>query len=204
MKKKVVLLQGAFDILHAAHIKAFKFAKAQGDYLIIALNTDRLISRYKSKKCIVPWAQRKIMIEACRYVDKVVPATEFSPLKLLKQHKVDVYVLSREWKHTKDVEFAYMKSIGGEVRFAARSRTISSSTIKERLLKEYMNGSQGKIIQPSPKSGTGVFLGGNIIESAVALVEATGTATGAVREGEIGEAFAGLPEGRGPASRSSH
>jgi glycerol-3-phosphate cytidylyltransferase len=152
VKKKTVLLQGAFDILHAAHIRAFKFAKAQGDYLIVALNTDQLISRYKSKKCIVPWSQRKIMIEACRYVDKVVPATEFSPLKLLKQHKIDVYVLSREWKHTKDVEFAYMKSVGGKVCFSARSRTVSSSAIKARLLKEYLNGAHSTANGPAGQS----------------------------------------------------
>lgn len=185
VKKKIVLIQGAFDILHAAHIRAFKFAKAQGDYLIVALNTDRLIKRYKTKRCLVPWQQRRIMIEACRYVDKVIPATEFSPLKLLKAHKVDVYVLSREWRHTKDVEFEYMKKSGGVVRFSARSRTISSSAIKAKLLKEHLDAQR----ENNKRTGELTFsksAAGSASNGGVPPVDINGNAAGLVREGESG------------------
>jgi glycerol-3-phosphate cytidylyltransferase-like family protein len=40
----------------------------------------------------MPWSHKRSIIEACRYVDKTVPAREFSPLKLLKRYQVDVYV----------------------------------------------------------------------------------------------------------------
>ena len=147
-------MQGAFDILNYGHIRAFKFAKAQGDYLIVALNTNELIRDYKGREAVVPWSHKRRIIEACRYVDKVVPAREFSPLKLLKRYRVDVYVLSREWEHTKAVEIAYMKRKGGRVRFSRRFRGVSTSAIKATLLKEHIDA-QDTIVQSAAVSGRG-------------------------------------------------
>ena len=123
-RPRIVLLQGAFDILNYGHIRAFKFAKAQGDYLIVALNTNDLIRDYKGREPVMPWSQKRRIIEACRYVDKVVPAREFSPLKLLKRYRVDVYVLSREWEQTKAVEIAFMKQKAAALFLAALLRRL--------------------------------------------------------------------------------
>ena len=149
-----MLLQGAFDILNYGHIRAFEFAKAQGDYLIVALNTNELIREYKGREPVVPWSQKRRIIEACRYVDKVVPAREFSPLKLLKRFQVDVYVLSYEWEHTKAAEIAFMKQKGGRVCFSRRFRGVSTSAIKATLLKEHLDA-QGAIVQSAAVHGRG-------------------------------------------------
>jgi glycerol-3-phosphate cytidylyltransferase len=149
-----VLIQGAFDILNYGHIRAFKFAKAQGDYLIVALNTNELIRDYKSREAVVPWSQKRRIIEACRYVDRVVPAREFSPLKLLKRYRVDVYVLSYEWEHTKAAEIAFMKQKGGRVCFSRRFHGVSTSAIKAMLLKEYLDA-QSAIVQSAALSRRG-------------------------------------------------
>lgn len=135
--RKVVLIQGAFDIIHYGHVRAFQFAKEQGDFLIVALNSNRLIKQYKKRDAVVPWRYKKAVIEAFRCVDKVIEAPDFSPLKLLMSYKVDVYVLSPEWKHTKAVEMAYIREKGGRVCFTHRLRGVSTTAIKERLLKEY-------------------------------------------------------------------
>ncbi len=147
-----MLLQGAFDILNYGHIRAFKYAKAQGDYLIVALNTNELIRDYKGREPVMPWSHKRSIIEACRHVDTVVPAREFSPLKLLKRHQVDVYVLSYEWEHTKAAEIAYMKQKGGRVCFSRRFEGVSSSAIKATLLKEHLDA-QSAIIQSATVSG---------------------------------------------------
>lgn len=147
-----MLLQGAFDILNYGHIRAFKFAKAQGDYLIVALNTNELIRDYKGREPVMAWSQKRRIIEACRYVDRVVPAREFSPLKLLKRYQVDVYVLSREWEHTKAAEIDFMKRKGGRVCFSRRFTGISTSAIKATLLKEHLDA-QGTIVQSATVSG---------------------------------------------------
>lgn len=139
--KTIVLLQGAFDIINYGHIRAFKRAKALGDQLIIALNTNELLMEYKGREAVLPWYQKKFIIESCKYVDKVIPAPEFSPLKILKKHKVDIYVITDEWKETKSEEIAYMKSIGGKVSISPRFKgVIQTSKIKEILLQEYLQG----------------------------------------------------------------
>lgn len=140
-KKKVVLIQGAFDIINWGHIKAFERAKSHGDYLIVALNSNALIAQYKGREAVLPWYQKKFILESCIYVDKVVKATEFSPLKLLKKHKVDVYVITREWTDTKDKEKAYMKKKGGRVVYSPRFKgVVPTSTIKRILLQEALDG----------------------------------------------------------------
>lgn len=138
---KVVLLQGTFDILNWGHVKAFQRAKAQGDYLIVALNTNRLVKKFKGRDAVLPWYQKKFIIESCRFVDLVVPASDFSPLRLLKRYKVDVYVLTREWHDTKAREIAYMKKKGGRVVYSPRFKgVVPTSKIKEILLKEATKG----------------------------------------------------------------
>lgn len=140
-KRKVVLLQGAFDIINWGHVKAFERAKAQGDYLIIALNSNELIRKYKGRNAVLPWYQKKFIIESCVFVDKVVKATEFSPLSLLKKYKVDVLVLTREWTRTKGREIAYMKKKGGRISWSPRFKgVIATSKIKEILLEEARTG----------------------------------------------------------------
>jgi len=143
-KKKIVLLQGAFDIINWGHIKAFQSAKKHGDYLIIALNSNELIKQYKGRDAVLPWKQKKFIIESCKYVDKVILATEFSPMKLLKKYDVDVYVLTREWIDTKSEEIAYIESKGGKVIFSPRFKgVVPTSKIKAILLEEAKQNCMG-------------------------------------------------------------
>lgn len=138
---RIVLLQGTFDLLNWGHVKAFQRAKAQGDYLIVALNTNRLVRQFKGRRAVLPWYQKKFIIESCRFVDRVVRAPDFSPLELLKRYKVNVYVLTREWHDTKAREIAYMKKTGGRVVYSPRFKgVVPTSKIKEILLKEHING----------------------------------------------------------------
>ena len=136
-KPRIVLLQGAFDIINWGHIKAFQRAKSQGDYLIIALNSNELVKAYKGRDAVIPWYQKKFIIESCRFVDKVVEATKFSPLELLQKYDVDVYVLTKEWAETKVAEIAFMKSKGGKISWSPRFKgVVPTSRIKEILLAE--------------------------------------------------------------------
>src|SRR5690349_18051006 len=110
---KRVLVQGAFDILNYGHVETFRFAKSHGDFLIVALNSNSLIKDYKNRQAVMPWWHKKRIIESIRYVDKVVKADDFSPLKLLKKHKIDVYITTEEWVNTKAKEMDYMRESGG-------------------------------------------------------------------------------------------
>jgi cytidyltransferase-like protein len=134
---KVVLIQGAFEIINHGHVLALRRASQLGDKLIVALNTNQLIRKYKKREPVLPWAHKKLILENLRCVDKVVPAHKFSPLDLLKKYDVDVYVLTREWEAGKSEEIAYMKSKGRRVFFSRRyAGVVPTSEIKRRLLEE--------------------------------------------------------------------
>ncbi len=137
MKKKIVFIQGAYDLINWGHVKSFELCKSFGDYLIVALNTNELLEAYKKRQAILPWYQKKEIIESMKFVDEVVEAPDFSPMELLKKHDVDVYVLTEEWKETKSEEIAYMLAKGGEVKFSPRFEgVVCTSEIKRRLLEE--------------------------------------------------------------------
>ena len=70
--KKVVLVGGCFDLLHFGHIHFLKLAKQQGDYLIVALESDENVRRMKGdNRPIHTQVQRRQMLEALTFVDEV-------------------------------------------------------------------------------------------------------------------------------------
>lgn len=134
---KIVLLQGAFDLINAGHIMAFERAKAQGDYLIVAINSNRLLMKYKGYISTLPWKQKAKIVSSICFVDKVVRADDFSPLDLLRRFDVDVYVCTREWASTKKREIAFMKRKGGRVYWSPRfPGVVSNIEIKKRIVAE--------------------------------------------------------------------
>lgn len=140
-KKRIVFIQGAFDIINWGHIKAFQKAKSHGDYLIVALNSNRLVKEYKGRDAVLPWYQKAFIIRSCKFVDKVIEIDSFSPLDFLKKYKADVYCITREWQTTKDAEIEYMNSRRGKVVYIPRFKGgIPTSKIKEILLKEAKEG----------------------------------------------------------------
>jgi glycerol-3-phosphate dehydrogenase (NAD(P)+) len=137
---RVVLLQGAFEILNAGHCQVLCDCAMQGDYLIVALNSNELLREYKGREAVLPWEEKKTILESVRFVDKVVKAESFSPLELLKEYNVDVYCLSREWKSTKTIEIAYMLGRGKKVFWTTDYQIVRTSEIKRRLLAEAQQG----------------------------------------------------------------
>lgn len=137
---KIVLIQGAFELLNSGHIRAFKLAKSQGDYLIVAVNTPNLIQDYKHRKPLLSYQDKKLIIQSIKYVDKVVPARNFSPLKLLQKYKVDVYMIAPEWLSTKDKEIAYMKAKGCKIKMCHNYKNVVRSSDLRRMLLKYHMG----------------------------------------------------------------
>lgn len=136
-KKNLVFFQGAFDLFHYGQLVAIMRAKKYG-YLIVGVNTDEAIEFYKHKTPIIPFKFRKGTIEALKYVDKVIGVGKkdvMSPLAILKKYKIDTYVICEEWKDTKDKEREYMKKIGGKVIVLPYFKGISSTDIKDKLVK---------------------------------------------------------------------
>lgn len=138
---KKVFVQGSFDLFHYGHLKYLREAKKHGDYLVVGVNTDKLYSDYRRKKPIIPFEFRKEVVMAIDCVDEVIAASNFSPLDLLKEHNIDVFIIYDEWEGTKQKEMSYMKQAGGEsVVVSFSNKTLSSSVIKQRVINNYLNG----------------------------------------------------------------
>ena len=97
MKKGITF--GAFELLHAGHILMLKEARTVCDYLIVGLQTDPTIDRPHKNKPIQSLEERKIQVEACRYVDEIIVYdTEADVLRILGSVDWDVRILSEEYR----------------------------------------------------------------------------------------------------------
>jgi rfaE bifunctional protein nucleotidyltransferase chain/domain len=96
--KKIVTLNGSFDLLHAGHLHLIFEASKLGEILIVALNSDQSIQQYKgSKRPIISLEYRLQMMSALRFVDYVTWFDETDPCQLLSIIKPDVHVNGSEY-----------------------------------------------------------------------------------------------------------
>lgn len=125
---KRVITYGTFDLLHYGHISLLRRAKELGDYLIVALSTDDFNHNEKHKNTYFSYEQRKCLLEAVRYVDLVIPETDWKQKKTdIKEYNVDVFVMGDDWLG----KFDFLKEEGVEVVYLARTPEISTSKMKK-------------------------------------------------------------------------
>ncbi|MCI6729163.1 MAG: glycerol-3-phosphate cytidylyltransferase [Candidatus Faecousia sp.] len=126
---KRVITYGTFDLLHYGHINLLRRAKAQGDYLIVALSTDEFNWREKQKKSYFTYEERKAMLEAIRYVDLVIPEENWEQKKTdVAKYDIDVFVMGDDWAG----KFDFLKD-QCQVVYLPRTPEISTTKIKEEL-----------------------------------------------------------------------
>ena len=130
---KRVLTYGTFDLLHYGHIRLLKRAKELGDYLIVAVSTDQF-NEIKGKKAYHNFETRKLMLEAVRYVDLVIPEENWEQkANDIKKYEVDVLVMGDDWK-TSD-KFQNLEKYC-EVKFLPRTEGVSTTKIKREKKKQ--------------------------------------------------------------------
>lgn len=125
---KRVITYGTFDLFHYGHANFLRKARECGDYLIVGLSSDDFNLK-KGKVSVFPFAQRKIILESIRYVDKVIEehAWEQKPSDIFK-YDIDVFVMGGDWQNKFDYLDLYCKVI-----YLPRTENISSSHIKREL-----------------------------------------------------------------------
>lgn len=127
---KRILTYGTFDLLHYGHIRLLKRAKELGDYLIVALSTDKF-NELKGKKAYYNYDMRKKMLEALRYVDLVIPEEKWEQkIGDVQKYFVDVVVMGSDWKNNE--KFEILKDYC-EVVYLDRTEGISTTKIKKNL-----------------------------------------------------------------------
>lgn len=135
--KKVVFTNGCFDVLHPGHVDYLNKAKAVGDVLIVALNTDASVKRIKGKKRpILSLEERAFIIGNLKAVDFVTSFKEDTPANIISEIVPDYLVKGEDWDINKIVGREVVEENGGEVKrikfVTERSTTDIINTVIER------------------------------------------------------------------------
>ncbi len=126
---KKVITYGTFDLLHWGHIHLLRRAKEMGDYLVVAISSDEF-NKLKNKKSYHSFENRKMILEAIRYVDEVIPEhTWEQKVQDVQDHQIDVFVMGDDWEG----KFDFLKE-HCEVVYLPRTEGISTTQIKNDLL----------------------------------------------------------------------
>ncbi|WP_092158707.1 D-glycero-beta-D-manno-heptose 1-phosphate adenylyltransferase [Maridesulfovibrio ferrireducens] len=96
--QKIVFTNGCFDILHAGHVDLLARAKAQGDILVLGLNSDQSVHSIKGeKRPVVSQQQRAFVLAGLASLDFVIVFDEDTPYELIKKVQPDVLVKGGDW-----------------------------------------------------------------------------------------------------------
>ncbi len=125
---KTVITYGTFDLLHVGHINLLRRAKELGDYLIVGLSTDEF-NAGKHKEAYHSFEDRKIILEAIKYVDEVIPEETWEQkVTDVQKHHADVFVMGNDWEG----KFDFLKEYC-EVIYLPRTPGVSTTQIKTDL-----------------------------------------------------------------------
>ena len=112
----VVLTNGCFDLLHAGHVRCLRLARALGDALVVALNTDASVRRLKGPtRPVQPELERAEILCALTVVDAVVLFDEDTPLDVVLRLRPDVIAKGGDWAPEAIVGGPEVLSWGGRV-----------------------------------------------------------------------------------------
>jgi D-glycero-beta-D-manno-heptose 1-phosphate adenylyltransferase len=133
--RKLVFSNGCFDILHRGHVQYLEFARAQGDALIVGLNSDASVLRAKGPgRPINTEMDRAVVLGALRSVDGVVIFDEDEPRGLIEAILPHVLVKGRDWAHYVSGR-EIVEANGGRVVLADLSDGHSTTNTIERILR---------------------------------------------------------------------
>jgi len=136
----VVWTNGCFDILHVGHYEYLKFAKHQGDALIVGLNSDASVRRLKGpSRPITGEAERSRILAALDVVDCIVIFDEDTPLRAIEAIRPDVIVKGGDYEKEEVVGWELVESYGGRVALAPLLDGISTTDIVQKILERYGN-----------------------------------------------------------------
>ena len=133
--KRIVFTNGCFDLLHPGHIHTLTQAKALGDVLVVAINSDASVKRLKGeRRPILNQEERAVMLSALAMVDYVTIFAENTPLEVIRLLLPDVLVKGGDWGADAVVGREVVEANGGEVVLIPYQAGFSTTDIIERIV----------------------------------------------------------------------
>lgn len=138
--KKVVFTNGCFDLIHSGHVDYLVKAKALGDVLILALNTDSSVKRIKGEnRPILKQDERAFIVSNLKPVDYVTFFNEDTPAEIINELIPDILVKGADWSIDNIVGREVVEKNGGEVKTIDFVNNQSTSKIIESIISKYKN-----------------------------------------------------------------
>jgi glycerol-3-phosphate cytidylyltransferase len=136
-----ILTLGSFDLFHTGHVNLLRRCREAAGIstVTVGLNTDDFIARYKGRPPVVSYEDRRAVVEACRYVDEVVPndQADGSAIDVIARVKPNVICAGAGWGERwfgqVGVSAEMFERMGIEIEFMPYTEGISSSQIRARL-----------------------------------------------------------------------
>ena len=126
--KTVVYTSGTFDMLHINHLRLIEYARGLGDILIVGVNTDELVAKYKSTP-MIPFEDRIALMRAIKGPDVVIPQHSLDHHDKVKKLKFDVFVVGDDWVGKYD----YLEEQGVTVVYTPYGKGTSSTLLKKKI-----------------------------------------------------------------------
>jgi len=133
MTERVGIVASCFDLFHTGHILMLMEAKGKCDRLVVALQSDPTIDRPEKNKPVQAMFERYVQLEACKYVDQIIPYdTEADLLNLLSGYDWDIRFLGDDYYNRTNYT-GYGLDI--PIHYCSRRHDYSSSGLRERIVK---------------------------------------------------------------------
>lgn len=131
---KVGYTQGVYDMFHIGHLNIIKGAKAQSDCLIVGVNSDELVQKYKNKVPVINQKERKVIIENIKGVDEAVIVETLDKEKLYNELHFDAIFIGDDWKGNPRWEKTQedLAKYGVDVVYLPHTPNVSSTILRDK------------------------------------------------------------------------
>ena len=143
MKKYIVgYTQGTFDMFHIGHLNLLENAREKCETLIVGINSDALVERYKNKTPVINATDRARIVKALRCVDDVIICDTLKKTDIWSQVHFDAIFIGDDWKGNKRWEKTEkdLKPLGADVVYLTHTDGISSSLLRTKEDKKIEEG----------------------------------------------------------------
>lgn len=140
--KTIVYTGGTFDLFHSGHTELLEYCRmfaGENGKVVVGLNTDEFINDYKGNMPWMNYQVRRDVLEACRYVDEVIPNESGADSKpTILKARADIVVIGMDWlekDYCAQMQFTpqWLNDNKISLVYAPRTRGVSSSGIKQSL-----------------------------------------------------------------------
>jgi len=163
--KKVGFSSGAFDLLHVGHVDYLKKARQLCDVLLLGVNSDRSIQRYKSpNRPFVTELARASVVAALECVDYVFIFNEDNNNLNIETIKPDIYIKAGDYKRSQLSSVPLVEAYGGQVKLIEPVEGYSTSELARTVFQRQISTAGGYDTIPQPRPAIFLDRDGTIVE----------------------------------------